>query len=155
MNWLHATGGIALDRPIILGILNVTPDSFSDGGRFFSVEDALAEGVRMVEEGADVLDIGGQSTRPGAVEVEAEEEVRRVLPVVDALRDRLPAVPLSVDTVRSAVAAAVLNAGASIINDVSGLRLDEAMGMVCARHGAGVVLMHSRGVVADMASYAH
>ncbi|HEX6964377.1 MAG TPA: dihydropteroate synthase [Gemmatimonadaceae bacterium] len=147
---------LALDRPRILGILNVTPDSFSDGGKFFSSELAVEHAARMLDEGADILDIGGESTRPqGAVPVEAEEELRRVLPVVRALRARYPACYLSVDTVKSTVAEAVLAEGADIINDVSAVRLDPRMAAVCAATGAGVILMHSRGGVHDMATYTH
>jgi dihydropteroate synthase len=154
--WHLRSLSLPLDRPRLLGIINVTPDSFSDGGKFFSGERAVEHGVRLVEEGADVLDVGGESTRPqGARPVEAEEELRRVLPVVRGLRARLPEVPISVDTVKSEVAAAVLDEGVEIINDVSAFRLDPASAEVCARAGAGVILMHSRGTVADMATYAH
>lgn len=147
---------IALDRPVILGILNVTPDSFSDGGRFAGVDDALAHAERMVAEGADMLDVGGESTRPqGAEPVDAAEERRRVVPVVTALRRAFPHLPLSVDTVKAEVAAAALEAGAQVVNDVSGFRLDSRMAETCAAAGAGVILMHSRGAVADMATFAH
>ncbi|HET7621482.1 MAG TPA: dihydropteroate synthase [Gemmatimonadaceae bacterium] len=152
--WYLRTSKLTLDRPRILGIVNVTPDSFSDGGRFFSGEAAVEHGLRLVEDGADVLDIGGESTRPqGATPVDAGEELARVLPVVRGLHERVPEVPLSVDTVKSEVAAAVLDEGAEIINDVSAFRLDPAGAEVCARAGAGVILMHSRGTVADMATY--
>ena len=153
-SWAIRSGSLSLDRPVILGIINVTPDSFSDGGEFFSPEQAVAQGVRLVEEGADVLDIGGESTRPqGAEPVDASEELRRVMPVVRSLRERLPQVPLSVDTVKSAVARAVLDEGVEIINDVSAFRLDRAMGAVCAEAHAGVILMHSRGGVSEMGTY--
>lgn len=139
-----------------MGIVNVTPDSFSDGGRFFSGDAAVAHGIRLVEEGAELLDIGGESTRPqGAVPVDAAEELGRILPVVRGLRERLPDVPISVDTVKSVVAAAVLDEGVEVINDVSAFRLDPAGAELCARAGAGVILMHSRGTVADMATYQH
>jgi dihydropteroate synthase len=116
----------------------------------------VEHGLRLVEEGADVLDVGGESTRPqGAAPVDVGEELGRVLPVVRALHERLPHVPISVDTVKSRVAAAVLDAGAEIINDVSAFRLDPAGAEVCARAGAGVILMHSRGTVSDMATYQH
>lgn len=154
--WTHATGVLTLDRPRILGVVNVTPDSFSDGGMYLSVDAAVARAERLVAEGADVVDVGGESTRPqGATPVSVSEELRRVLPVVEAMRARLGNVPISVDTVKSEVAEAVLSAGASIINDVSGFRLDPRMGDVCARYGAGVVLMHSRGDVAEMATFVH
>ena len=152
--WAIRSGSFSLDRPVILGIINVTPDSFSDGGQFFSPEQAVAQGLRLVEEGADVLDIGGESTRPqGAEPVHASEELRRVVPVVRSLRERLPQVPLSVDTVKSGVARAVLEEGVEIINDVSAFRLDPAMAAVCAEARAGVILMHSRGGVSEMGTY--
>jgi dihydropteroate synthase len=156
MIWQLRTQTLSLDRPRILGIVNVTPDSFSDGGKFFSAEIAVAHGARLIEEGADILDVGGESTRPqGAAPVDVREELRRVVPVVRALRARFPEVPISVDTIKSEVAAAVLDEGVEIINDVSAFRLDPASADVCAAAGAGVILMHSRGTVSDMATYAH
>ena len=147
---------LEVDRPRILGIINVTPDSFSDGGNFFSTDEAVAHGEQLLADGADVLDIGGESTRPqNAQPVPAEEEIRRVVPVVEALRKRHPDAVLSVDTVKADVAHAALDAGADIVNDVSGFRLDVRMGAVCAAAGAGVILMHSRGDVSDMARYEH
>ncbi|HEX6535362.1 MAG TPA: dihydropteroate synthase [Gemmatimonadaceae bacterium] len=154
--WRLRTRSLPLDRPYVMGIVNVTPDSFSDGGAFFLADAAVEHGVRLVEEGADILDIGGESTRPqGAVPVSVDEESRRVLPVLRALRERLGDVPLSVDTVKSEVAAAALVEGAEIVNDVSAFRLDPAMAEVCAERGAGVVLMHSRGSVSEMGTYLH
>jgi dihydropteroate synthase len=154
--WQHATGSLSLEKPCILGIVNVTPDSFSDGGQFASVDDAVRFGIRLIDEGADVLDVGGESTRPhGAMPVDAGEELRRVVPVIAALHRERPAVPISVDTVKGAVADAALAAGASIVNDVSAFRLDPTMARVCAERSAGVVLMHSRGGVSDMATFAH
>jgi dihydropteroate synthase len=139
-----------------MGILNVTPDSFSDGGRFFSVDDAIARAETMLAEGADVIDVGGESTRPqGATPVDVAEECRRVLPVIGALRQRFPEAIVSVDTVKSEVAERALAEGAAIVNDVSAFRLDARMAEVCGRGGAGVVLMHSRGGVTDMATFAH
>jgi dihydropteroate synthase len=156
LSWFHATGSIPLDKPRIVGILNVTPDSFSDGGLFRNIDDARRQLDRLVEEGADVLDIGGESTRPqGAVEVNDEEEMARVLPVIRAAIADHPGVPLSVDTTKSAVARAALDAGVSIVNDVSAFRLDPDMPGVCAATNAGVVLMHSRGGVTDMATFVH
>jgi dihydropteroate synthase len=147
---------LSLDRPRIFGILNVTPDSFSDGGNFFSRDAAVAHAERMVEEGADVIDVGGQSTRPQGAEVVSDrDEKRRVLPVIRAIARCMPDVTISVDTVKSTVADAALDSGAHVVNDVSAFRLDPRMGATCARHGAGVVLMHSRGTVADMATYTH
>lgn len=153
--WHVRAGVVRLDRPIVVGILNITPDSFSDGGDFFSPESALRGATRLLDEGADVLDIGGESTRPRAAPVSEAEELRRVVPVVRAVRARFPDAILSVDTVKSEVAERALEAGAHIINDVSATRLDERMAGVCAAAGAGLILMHSRGTVSDMASYAH
>jgi dihydropteroate synthase len=154
--WRHATGALALDRPRILGIVNVTPDSFSDGGRLATLDDARRQVDRLIAEGADVIDIGGESTRPqGARAVDAEEERRRVVPVIEVVSRDHPSIPISVDTTKAAVAYASLESGASIVNDVSAFRLDEAMSRVCVAAGAGVVLMHSRGDVATMATYAH
>jgi dihydropteroate synthase len=140
---------------LIMGIVNVTPDSFSDGGTLRSVDDAVARAEALVAEGADILDIGAESTRPHADVVDADEELRRAVPVVEALARRFPDVPLSVDTVKSSVARAAVDAGAHIVNDVSGLRLDTEMAPMCAERAVGVVLMHSRGGVGEMASYAH
>ena len=153
--WQTARGPIELDRPAIVGIVNVTPDSFSDGGLHAGVGDAVRHADRLVAEGATMLDVGGESTRPGAARVSADEERNRVIPVIEAIALHLPGIPISVDTVKADVASAALDAGAAIVNDVSGLRLDSAMGAVCASRGAGVILMHSRGDVSDMASLAH
>jgi dihydropteroate synthase len=153
--WSHAKGVLELDRPIIMGILNVTPDSFSDGGQFNSVPEAVEHARQLASLGADIIDVGGESTRPqGARQVGVEEEINRVVPVVRVLADELPGTLISVDTNKSVVAMAALRAGAAIVNDVSGFRLDARMAEVCAAGNAGVVLMHSRGGVADMASYA-
>jgi dihydropteroate synthase len=140
-------------RPTIFGILNVTPDSFSDGGNFFSGEAAIAQADRMVSEGADVIDVGGESTRPGATPVSAREELKRVLPTIRAIRSRWGHVAISIDTVKAEVAKAALAEGASIVNDVSGMSIDPEMPRVCAEAGCNVVIMHSRGTVAEMASY--
>lgn len=134
--------------PVIWGVLNVTPDSFSDGGRFDSTDTALMQAHRMLEQGADVIDIGGESTRPGAQRVSAEEECHRVLPVVRALTEQ--GVTVSIDTMRSEVAAAALDAGAAIVNDVSGGRADERMHECVASYGVPYVLMHWRGHSASM-----
>jgi dihydropteroate synthase len=152
-SWRTATGTLALDRPRIVGILNVTPDSFWDGGRFVGQVAALRHAETLVRHGADVIDIGGESTRPGAAPVTSADEIERVVPAVRACRQEWPDLPISVDTVKAAVAAAALDEGASIINDVSGFRLDPEMAALCAERGAGVVLMHSRGTVDRMASY--
>ncbi|HEX7089930.1 MAG TPA: dihydropteroate synthase [Longimicrobiales bacterium] len=142
-----------LDRPCIFGILNVTPDSFWDGGRHAGVDAAIAHAAALLEQGADVIDVGGESTRPGALPVPADEELRRVLPVVRELARRWPDLLISVDTVKAEVARAALAEGAAVINDVSGLRLDPGVGEAAAEAGAGIVLMHSRGPVDRMASY--
>ncbi len=131
-------------RTYVMGILNVTPDSFSDGGQYFDLESAIAQGKKLVAEGADILDIGGQSTRPGATIVPLDEELRRVVPVVKALAAMVH-VPISIDTTRSVVAAEALAAGATWVNDVSGGTEDPELLPVAARAGATVVLMHRRG----------
>ncbi len=133
-----------------MGILNVTPDSFSDGGAFMSPEAAIRQADRMIAEGAAILDIGGESTRPGSMPVDEAEQMRRVFPVIRAVRAAHGDVPLSIDTRSAQVAEAALEAGADIINDVSALRDDRDMVNVAVRHGAPVVLMHMRGTPADM-----
>ncbi|HEX7336521.1 MAG TPA: dihydropteroate synthase [Gemmatimonadales bacterium] len=154
--WQTARGAVALDQPLIAGILNVTPDSFSDGGRFSDVEAALAHTDDLLHAGAAIIDIGGESTRPGRTEeVSAEEELRRVVPVVHALVKTYPDLIITIDTVKSAVARAALEAGAAAVNDVSALRLDPAMGATVAAAGAGIILMHSRGSILEVASYLH
>jgi dihydropteroate synthase len=136
-------------RTRIMGILNVTPDSFSDGGRFFDPGRAIAHAERMVDEGADIIDIGGESTRPFSRPLSIEEEERRVLPVIEALAKRLP-VPLSIDTTKSAVARRAIFAGASVINDISALRFDSKMGKLAATEGALLILMHMKGSPENM-----
>ena len=155
-DWVLRRGAVRLDRPFVFGIVNVTPDSFSDGGLFFGAQAAVEQAERLLDEGADGVDVGGESTRPhNAGPVPADEEAARVVPVVRALRERRPDAIISVDTVKGAVARAALAAGADVVNDVSGLRLDATLGAACAEVGAALVLMHSRGTVADMATYAH
>lgn len=144
MIWKTSRRELNLDRTLIMAILNVTPDSFSDGGQFLSADDALKQAERYIEEGAGILDIGGESTRPGSERVPADEEIRRVVPVIKAIAARFD-IPISVDTSKSEVAEAAVEAGAEIINDISGLRFDERIAEVAARHTAGLVLMHSRG----------
>jgi dihydropteroate synthase len=136
-------------RTLVMGVVNVTPDSFSDGGRHGDPAAAVAHGVRLAGEGADVLDVGGESTRPGADPVPAAEQVRRVVPVLRALRRETSAL-LSIDTASAVVAETALEAGADLVNDVSGLLWDEGLGEVVARHGVPVVLMHLRGTFAAM-----
>ena len=154
MAWRIRGRNVSLARPFLFGILNVTPDSFSDGGMFLSVDDAVAQADRMISEGADGIDVGGESTRPeGARSVSAEEETRRIAPVVAAIRSRFADLPISVDTTKSEVARTALAEGADIVNDVSAFRLDPRMGEIVATTGAGVVLMHSRGGIEEMATY--
>jgi dihydropteroate synthase len=137
------------ERTLIMGILNVTPDSFSDGGQFVTLDTALAQAEKMIAEGADIIDVGGESTRPGGEPVSFQEEIERVVPVIEALVKRTE-VPISVDTTKSEVARAALDAGAAIVNDISALRFDFYVADAVARAGAGLVLMHSRGTPATM-----
>jgi dihydropteroate synthase len=132
------------NRARVMGIINATPDSFSDGGSFLDPQAALAHGLQMVAEGAEILDVGGESTRPGAQSVEADEEIRRVLPIIQSLR-RESQVLLSIDTSKASVARAALDAGADIINDVTGLRGDPDMAALAASSKAGIVIMHMQG----------
>jgi dihydropteroate synthase len=127
-----------------MAILNVTPDSFSDGGDFFSPDEALRQAEKCIDDGADILDIGGESTRPGSSRVSEEDEMARVVPVIESITKRFD-IPISVDSTRSRVARAAIGAGAEIVNDISGLRFDEKIAEVAAETGAGLVLMHSRG----------
>ena len=137
------------ERGVIMGILNVTPDSFSDGGRYSAVDAAVARALRMAEEGAEIIDVGGESTRPGAAEVPADEEIRRVVPVIQKLRMATDAA-LSIDTSKAKVARAALDAGAEIINDVTALTADKEMVKVAAQSKCGTVLMHMRGTPRTM-----
>jgi dihydropteroate synthase len=144
-SWSLPRTSIALGtRTVVMGILNVTPDSFSDGGVYMEPSKAADRGLELQTQGADILDIGGESTRPGSAAVSEEEELRRVLPVIDALAQQLR-IPISVDTYRSNVARRALDAGAQIVNDISAFRFDAKMADVVRHHKAGVVLMHSRG----------
>jgi dihydropteroate synthase len=150
MRWQLADRVLDLGpRPLVLGIVNVTPDSFSDGGQLGDPEAAVAHGLRLIEDGADLLDIGGESTRPGSSPVTLEEELRRVLPVIAGLAARTK-VALSVDTSKAEVARQALAAGASVINDVTALTGDPAMAEVVRASGAGVILMHMQGTPATM-----
>jgi len=137
------------ERGVIMGILNVTPDSFSDGGHHIDAETAVTHALRMVEEGAEIIDVGGESTRPGAPEVSADEEIRRVVPVIKMLRGRSDTA-ISIDTSKAEVARAAMEAGAEIINDVTALTGDTAMAAVAAESNAGVVLMHMQGTPRSM-----
>jgi len=138
-------------RPCIMGILNITPDSFSDGSRFSTVEQAVAAAEKMAAEGADLIDIGGESTRPDSLPVPAGEEIRRVMPVIEALAGRIT-VPLSIDTWKAEVARAALSAGVEVVNDISGMEFDPRMAETVAASTAGVVLMHTRGRPREMQS---
>lgn len=131
--------------PVIMGIVNVTPDSFSDGGVAYELSSAVDHAVHLLEEGADILDIGGESTRPGSEPVSAQEEIRRVVPVIQALRDRYPEHPISIDTSKADVAEAALVAGATMVNDVSAGRGDPNMFSVVQDHQVGIILMHMQG----------
>jgi dihydropteroate synthase len=148
--WKLRRRRLALGRlPLLMGIVNVTPDSFSDGGRFFDVQAAVEHGLRLVAEGAEILDIGGESTRPGSVPVDLQEELRRVMPVVEELCKRTD-VPVSIDTAKAAVARRAIAAGAEIINDVTALAGDPAMAPLAAESGCGVCAMHCRGTPRTM-----
>ncbi|TLY31100.1 MAG: dihydropteroate synthase [Ignavibacteria bacterium] len=149
---LYRFGAVEYDltaRTHLMGILNVTPDSFSDGGLFRDPDRAVRRGLEMVEEGADIIDVGGESTRPGSDPVPAEEELRRVLPVIERL-SKATDIPISIDTYKSAVARRALEAGASIINDVSGLHVDPDLADVAAGGGAALVIMHMKGTPKSM-----
>ncbi len=136
-------------RTRIMGILNITPDSFSDGGRYFAHEAALAHAEQMVADGADIIDIGGESTRPYSEPIGIEEECRRVLPVIKKLSSRI-GVPISIDTTKAEIAQQAISAGASIVNDISALRFDPELGGVIAENNALLILMHMKGMPADM-----
>ena len=137
------------ERPLIMGVLNVTPDSFSDGGEYIDPEKALDHAYFMAESGADILDVGGESSRPGADSVTAEEEIGRVIPIVKKLAKKTK-LPISIDTVKSEVAERAIDAGATILNDISALRSDDKMAEIAAESGAYIILMHMRGTPADM-----
>jgi len=142
------------DRTLVMGIVNVTPDSFSDGGRFFGADSAVDQARRMIEAGADILDIGGESTRPFSEPVDADEELRRVMPVIEGVR-RFSKVPISIDTTKAAVARRALECGADIVNDVSALGFDGEMVHLVARTGVPVILMHMQGTPRTMQENPH
>ncbi|MCY7377266.1 MAG: dihydropteroate synthase [Pyrinomonadaceae bacterium] len=147
MNKIWQTSRRKLDygeKTLVMAILNVTPDSFSDGGKFFSIDDAVRKAEILIEEGADILDIGGESTRPNSRQISADEEISRVVPVIENIAKRFD-VPLSIDTSKAEVAEKAIEAGAEIINDISGLRFDERIADVAARYKSGLILMHLRG----------
>jgi dihydropteroate synthase len=141
-------------KTLLMGVLNVTPDSFSDGGLFFDKEKAVAHGLRMVEEGADLIDIGGESTRPGSKPLGLEEELRRVIPVIESITKKA-SIPISIDTYKSQVAERAIEAGAEIINDISGLHFDIDLSHVAARHDCPMILMHIRGTPETMQQQVH
>lgn len=148
----YTFGSVTYDlyaRTYLMGVLNVTPDSFSDGGKYFNVEKAVRHGLEMVEQGADFLDVGGESTRPGSESVPVEEELRRVIPVIERLA-KSASVPISIDTYKSEVAEHALDAGAVIVNDISGLHFDVRMADVAASRNASVILMHIKGTPKTM-----
>jgi dihydropteroate synthase len=144
MYWQTARRKISLAKTLVMGTINVTPDSFSDGGKFFSADDALRQAEKLITEGADILDVGGESTRPKSARVSSDEESARVVPVIEAIAKRF-GTPISIDTTKAEVAENAVAAGAEIVNDISGLRFDPRIGEVAATYGAGLVLMHSRG----------
>ena len=151
--WEIAGQRLALDHPVIVGIINVTPDSFSDGGRFVTVDRAIAQAERLIADGCELLDVGGESTRPGAAPVALDDEIARVVPVIEQLaRRRLG--PISVDTRKAPVARAAIAAGATVVNDVAGLAFDPELTPVVAEAGVGVILMHMRGTPDTMDSLA-
>ena len=148
--WRLRSKELVFDRmPMIMGILNVTPDSFSDGGRFFTIQSAIDQAKRLEDEGVDILDIGGESTRPFSESVDADEEIRRIAPVLEKLQGKVN-VPISIDTTKASVAAAAIQLGAEIINDVSGLEADPAMVGVAVETGAGICAMHMQGTPQTM-----
>lgn len=138
-----------LKKTYIMGILNVTPDSFFDGGRFFNLQNAIDHAFRLIDEGADIIDIGGESTRPGAEPVSIDEELRRVIPVIEAISKRI-SIPISIDTYKARVAEEAIQAGATIINDISGLRFDPEMAKVASKYKVPVIVMHIKGTPKDM-----
>jgi dihydropteroate synthase len=144
MKLRHRDGELHLTRTAVMGVLNVTPDSFSDGGLWFKTDDAIRHALEMVEEGATIVDVGGESTRPGAAPVAAEEELRRVIPVIEAIRPEID-VPISIDTRKPEVARRAVDAGAAIVNDTAGEDVSPDMDAVVAESGAAYVIMHSRG----------
>ncbi len=147
--WQTSRRSLSLEYPLVMGILNVTPDSFSDGGLYSDIDLALRRADEMIAEGVDIIDIGGESTRPGSSRVEAETEIMRTLPVVVAIVKRFD-IPISIDTSKKPVAKTLIDEGAEIINDISGLRWDPHIAEVAAKSGAGLVLMHSRGSFESM-----
>ena len=154
--WDTHRGSVSLGSPAVAGILNVTPDSFSDGGLYVKVDDAIRHAEQMIEAGADMIDIGAESTRPGVADrLDPADEWRRLEPVLLQFARRFPSMPVSVDTVNSETGRRALDGGAWALNDVSGLRFDAEIATVCAEFGAGLIVMHSRGSFPEMATYQH
>ena len=149
--WQTSRRRISLDRPLVMGILNVTPDSFSDGGEFLSADEAIRRAEQMIADGVDIIDVGGESTRPGSASVDPEVEVQRTLSVVDAIAQRFD-IPISIDTTKWLVAKAAIESGAEIINDISGLRWNARLADLAVSTKVGLVLMHSRGTFETMHS---
>ena len=152
MNFKYRFGTVEYylaSRTHVMGILNVTPDSFSDGGRYFEIKQAIEHGRKLAEDGADFIDVGGESTRPGSESVSMEEEIRRVIPVIESLVKEI-SIPISIDTCKSKVAEAALQAGAVIVNDISAMTFDAKMAAVVVKHQASVVLMHIQGTPKNM-----
>ncbi len=149
--WQTSRRRILLDRPLVMGILNVTPDSFSDGGHHLTIDQVLARAEKMIAEGADIVDIGGESTRPGSSRVDPAEEIERTAPVIEAIAKRFDT-PISIDTTKARVARRAIGHGAEIINDISGLRWEPELASLAASSGAGLILMHSRGDFGSMHS---
>jgi dihydropteroate synthase len=149
--WQTSKRKLSLDRTLIMGIINATPDSFSDGGKYLAIEDALRQAEKLISEGADILDIGGESSRPKSQIVSAEDEISRVTPLIQEIEKRF-GIPISIDTWKSSVAKAATEAGAEIINDISGLRFDENVARVANETKSGLVLMHLRGTFETMHS---
>ncbi|MFH1227832.1 MAG: dihydropteroate synthase [Planctomycetota bacterium] len=146
----HPVGKLSLTRTLIMGILNVTPDSFSDGGKFYNHKHAIKHALKMVESGADIIDIGGESTRPGAQQISLSEELKRVIPIIKTIIKLRPCTIISIDTYKSKVAEAAINAGARIINDISGLLFDKQMPDVAYKYKTPVVIMHIKGTPRNM-----
>lgn len=142
--WQTSQRKISLDKTLVMGILNVTPDSFSDGGTFTTHDSALKQAEKMINDGVDIIDIGGESTRPNSERVNVEEEIKRVVPAIENIRKRFD-IAISIDTSKSEVAKVAIDSGAEIINDVSGLRFDEKIGLIASNFKTGLVLMHLRG----------
>ncbi len=141
--------------PEIMGILNVTPDSFSDGGNFFSHENAIAHAIKMINDGADIIDIGGESSRPGAESVNADDELRRVIPVIEGIRQENNSIRISIDTVKYEVAEAAIEAGADIINDIGGLEIEPRLAELAAKHSKPMIIMHMKGTPRTMQQDPH